>query len=147
MQILSSRLESDRRIIRHLLEAAQYWKDIYTLVEGQMASLHFLLSDPSTSLWLEGPYESGTEVKAEAAEALKSLRRYADAISADLVKETDFLIQRVTNLISIDESYRSRDVNSSIRRLSWITVCIHTTLHPYPFIYGYHQHYLLVKEG
>ncbi|KAF2183235.1 hypothetical protein K469DRAFT_216612 [Zopfia rhizophila CBS 207.26] len=37
------------------------------------------------------------------------------------MQETDLLIQRITNLISIDEDYRSRDTNASIRRLSWIT--------------------------
>jgi len=44
-------------------------------------------------------------------------------IRTELINETDILIQRVTNLISIDEGYRSREQNDSIRRLSWITVC------------------------
>jgi putative N-acetylmannosamine-6-phosphate epimerase len=43
-------------------------------------------------------------------------------ITTELMQETDALIQRVTNLISIDEGYRSRDQNESIRRLTWITV-------------------------
>ena len=38
------------------------------------------------------------------------------------MQETDSIVQRATNLITIDEGYRSRDQNASIRRLTWITV-------------------------
>ena len=43
-------------------------------------------------------------------------------ITKELQQETDTLIQRVTNLITIDEGYRSRDQNTSIWRLTWVTV-------------------------
>ena len=43
-------------------------------------------------------------------------------INKELQEETDTLIQRVTNLITIDEGYRSRDQNTSIWRLTWVTV-------------------------
>ncbi len=124
MQILSSRLESDRRIIRHLLEAAQYWKGVQTMMETEIELLQHLVSDPSMSQWWQGrrAFETRTEVQEEAKMAVMSLHSYVAVIRTDLVTETDFLIQRVTNLISIDESYRSRDANTSIRRLSWVTV-------------------------
>ena len=53
---------------------------------------------------------------------IATLTSYRDNVQTKLIHETDLLIQRITNLISIDEGYRSRDTNASIRRLSWITV-------------------------
>ena len=43
------------------------------------------------------------------------------------------LIQRVINLMSIDEGSRSRDQNQSIKRLTWITVRQAQYLEQYPF--------------
>jgi len=37
-------------------------------------------------------------------------------ITTELMEETDSLIQRVSDLITVDEGYRSRDQNESIRR-------------------------------
>lgn len=94
------------------------------MVETQLISLRRILGDPQTeSQWFQGAYLlNNTLVRDDASEAFDSLDRYAEAIGIELIQETDFLIQRITNLISINESYRSRDANASIRRLSWITV-------------------------
>lgn len=59
----------------------------------------------------------------EISEVLKELDDIGRTIEAQLVKETRKLIERTHNIISIDEAYRSRDQNESIKRLSWITVC------------------------
>lgn len=55
---------------------------------------------------------------------MQHLNWLREQINQRLVSETDLLIQRITNLISIDEGYRSRDQNESIKRLSWITVML-----------------------
>ena len=61
-------------------------------------------------------------IQAVAAGYLQRFRALDFRITSELQQETDTLIQRVTNLITIDEGYRSRDQNASIWRLTWITV-------------------------
>lgn len=45
---------------------------------------------------------------------MQKLKTVDSRIQTELMQETDGLIQHVTNLISIDEGYRSRDQNESI---------------------------------
>ncbi|KIE00709.1 hypothetical protein MAJ_03484, partial [Metarhizium majus ARSEF 297] len=45
---------------------------------------------------------------------MQKLKTVDSRIQTELMQETDGLIQHVTNLISIDEGYRSRDENESI---------------------------------
>ncbi|KAF2462332.1 ankyrin repeat-containing domain protein [Lineolata rhizophorae] len=120
VEILTIRLETDRSIISHLLGAAQLWKSFLDLLTCQSASVKSLLEDESIELWTEGASDP-TDLKGQVENAVASLDEYADKITHELIHETDALIQKITNLIAIDEAYRSRDNNASIRRLSWIT--------------------------
>lgn len=72
--------------------------------------------------WTEGR-DDLYQLQAVAAGYIQRLHAIDYRLTAELIQETDHLIQRVTNLISIDEGYRSRDQNQSIKRLTWITVC------------------------
>ena len=72
--------------------------------------------------WIEGR-DDFWEIHAICSGYLQRFKNIDFRICAELITETDTLIQRVTNLISIDEGYRSREQNDSIRRMSWITVC------------------------
>jgi hypothetical protein len=121
IEVLSVRLEHDRRIIRHLLGAAQLWRSLHELISFQIS-----LWEPIHDLKPDSPWiaESGNQqaLQWRFQQNFQSLVNYRDRINLGLVQETDSLIQRITNLITINEGYRSRDTNASIRRLSWITV-------------------------
>jgi hypothetical protein len=82
-----------------------------------------LLSKQQLASWSEGEAENGP-IQLEFFAQLKTLEDRKQQIDDGLLRATDTLIQRVTNLISIDEGYRSRDQNESIKRLSWVTVRI-----------------------
>ena len=69
--------------------------------------------------WLDG--SSDDDNIGRLRDALGKLNVLADDFQK-LEQSADVLIQRITNLISIDEGYRSRDQNASLSRLSWITV-------------------------
>jgi hypothetical protein len=45
-------------------------------------------------------------------------------INFELVNRTNALIQRASNIMSIDEAFKSRQLAASMKRLSWITVCM-----------------------
>lgn len=94
------------------------------MLKTQLHRLEFLenvyMGDPR---WTEGR-ENQFETLSAAAGYLQRFRAVDFRIQTELMQETDSLIQRVTNLISIDEGYRSRDQNESIRRLTWITVSL-----------------------
>ena len=120
---MEERLETDRTIIRNLLQAAQQWERFRKELLTQLRSLEVLENIHSDPRWTEGR-DDLFQLQAVSAGFLQRLRAVEYRITTDLIQETDSLIQRVTNLISIDEGYRSRDQNQSIRRLTWITVCL-----------------------
>jgi hypothetical protein len=129
-EVLQERLETDRNIVRNLVSAAQRWEEFRRVLQTQLVSLEPLENVHVDSRWIEGR-DDYWEVMAVCRGYLQQFKNIDFRICTDLIKETDNLIQRVTNLISIDEGYRSREQNDSIRRLSWITVCtLQATLLP-----------------
>ena len=120
-EVLEERLETDRSIIRNLLLAAQHWETFRRLLKSQQGSLTMLENIYLDPRWTDGR-DDLYQLQAVAAAYLQRFQAVDYRISTDLIVETDHLIQRVTNLISIDEGYRSRDQNQSIKRLTWITV-------------------------
>ena len=124
VEILEERLETDRSIIRSLLLAAQHWEEFRKVLQTQMSRLEFLENVHGDPRWTEGR-DDYYELLAIASGYLQRFRAIDYRITSELMQETDSIVQRVTNLITIDEGYRSRDQNASIRRLTWITVgCI-----------------------
>ena len=119
--MLEERLESDRAIVRNLLLAAQQWEAYRRVLKVQHDSLGLLENIQFDPRWTEGR-DDLFQLQAVAAGYVQRFRTIDYRIATDLIQETDHLIQRVTNLISIDEGYRSRDQNQSIKRLTWITV-------------------------
>jgi hypothetical protein len=87
----------------------------------QIRSLEFLDNIHSDPCWIEGRDDYFT-IQVVAAGYSQRFKALDYRIASELQQETDTLIQRVTNLITIDEGYRSRDQNASIWRLTWITV-------------------------
>ena len=118
--MLEERLETDRSIIRNLLLAAQHWEQFRRVLQAQVQSLDFVEDIYLDPRWTEGR-DDLFQLQAVTAGYMQRLKSIDYRISTDLIQETDILIQRITNLISIDEGYRSRDQNQSIRRLTWIT--------------------------
>ena len=86
-----------------------------------MSRLEFLENVHGDPRWTEGR-DDYYELLATASGYLQRFRAVDYRITSELMQETDSIVQRVTNLITIDEGYRSRDQNASIRRLTWITV-------------------------
>ena len=121
VEILEERLETDRSIIRSLLLAAQHWEEFRKVLQTQMSRLEFLENVHGDPRWTEGR-DDYYELLATASGYLQRFRAIDYRITSELMQETDSIVQRVTNLITIDEGYRSRDQNASIRRLTWITV-------------------------
>ncbi|KAL9614083.1 MAG: hypothetical protein Q9167_001437 [Letrouitia subvulpina] len=120
VEVLEERLETDRSIVRNLLMAAQHWEEFRKILQNQLHRLEFLENVHGDPRWTEGR-ENYYELIAIATGYLQKFRAIDYRISTELMQETDSLVQRVTNLITIDEGYRSRDQNESIRRLTWIT--------------------------
>ena len=121
VEILEERLETDRSVIRNLLMAAQQWEMFRKSLLIQNQRLEFLENVQGDPRWIEG-HENDLTLTAVTSGYVKKFRAIDYRITTELMQETDTLIQRVSNLITIDEGYRSRDQNESIRRLSWITV-------------------------
>lgn len=120
MEVLEERLETDRSIVRTLVLAAQHWEEFRLVLKTQLQRIAFLRDVYGDPRWAEDRINN-FETMAIANGYVQRFERIDFRISAELLQETDALIQRVTNLISIDEGYRSRDQNDSIRRLTWIT--------------------------
>lgn len=120
MEVLEERLETDRSIVRTLVLAAQHWEEFRLVLKTQLQRIAFLRDVYGDPRWAEDRINN-FETMAIANGYVQRFERIDLRISAELLQETDALIQRVTNLISIDEGYRSRDQNDSIRRLTWIT--------------------------
>ncbi|KAL9047008.1 MAG: hypothetical protein Q9214_000305 [Letrouitia sp. 1 TL-2023] len=120
VEVLEERLETDRSIVRNLLMAAQHWEEFRKVLQNQLHRLEFLENVHGDPRWTEGR-ENYYELIAIATGYVQKFRAIDYRITTELMQETDSLIQRVTNLITIDEGYRSRDQNESIRRLTWIT--------------------------
>ena len=121
MEVLEERLETDRSIIRNLLIAAQHWEEFRRTLQVQLERIEFLENVHGDPRWTESR-DNYFELLAIASGYVQRFRAVDYRITTELMQETDNLIQRVTNLITIDEGYRSRDMNESIRRLTWITV-------------------------
>lgn len=120
MEVLEERLETDRSIVRTLVLAAQHWEEFRLALKTQLQRIAFLRDVYGDPRWAEDR-TNNFETMVIADGYVQRFERIDLRISAELLQETDALIQRVTNLISIDEGYRSRDQNDSIRRLTWIT--------------------------
>lgn len=118
--MLEERLETDRSIVRTLVLAAQHWEEFRSVLKTQLQRIAFLRDVYGDPRWAEDRINN-FETMAIANGYVQRFERIELRISTELLQETDALIQRVTNLISIDEGYRSRDQNDSIRRLTWIT--------------------------
>lgn len=118
--MLEERLETDRSIVRTLILAAQHWEEFRSVLKTQLQRIAFLRDVYGDPRWAEDRINN-FETIAIANGYVQRFERIDFRISTELLQETDALIQRVTNLISIDEGYRSRDQNDSIRRLTWIT--------------------------
>lgn len=118
--MLEERLETDRSIVRTLVLAAQHWEEFRSVLKTQLQRIAFLRDVYGDPRWADDRSDN-FETMAIANGFVQRFERIDLRISAELLQETDALIQRVTNLISIDEGYRSRDQNDSIRRLTWIT--------------------------
>lgn len=118
--MLEERLETDRSIVRTLILAAQHWEEFRSVLKTQLQRIAFLRDVYGDPRWAEDRINN-FETMAIANGYVQRFERIELRISTELLQETDALIQRVTNLISIDEGYRSRDQNDSIRRLTWIT--------------------------
>lgn len=121
-EVLQERLETDRNIVRNLVSAAQRWEEFRRVLQNQLVSLEPLENIHADPRWTEGR-DDYWEIMAVCNGYRQQFKNIDFRICTELIKETNSLIQRVTNLISIDEGYRSREQNDSIRRLSWITVC------------------------
>ena len=102
--------------------AAQHWEEFRKVLQAQLSRLEFLENVHGDPRWTEG-HDNYYELLAIASGYLQRFRAIDYRITSELMQETDSTVQRVTNLITIDEGYRSRDQNASIRRLTWITVC------------------------
>jgi glutaredoxin 2 len=120
VEVLEERLETDRSIVRTLVLAAQHWEEFRLVLKTQVQRIAFLRDVYGDPRWVEDRINN-FETMAIANGYVQRFERIDFRISTELLQETDALIQRVTNLISIDEGYRSRDQNDSIRRLTWIT--------------------------
>ena len=120
VEVLEEHLGTDRKVIRNLLVAAQHWEEFRKVLKVQLERVDFLETVHNDPRWTEGR-ENHFETMALARTYIQRLKSVDFRIATELMQETDGLIQRVTNLISIDEGYRSRDQNESIRRLTWIT--------------------------
>lgn len=120
MEVLEERLETDRSIVRTLVLAAQHWEEFRLALKTQLQRIAFLRDVYGDPRWAEDR-TNNFETMVIANGYVQRFERIDLRISTELLQETDALIQRVTNLISIDEGYRSRDQNDSIRRLTWIT--------------------------
>lgn len=121
MEVLEERLGTDRSIVRTLIIAAQHWEEYRKVLKTQLLRVDFLRKVYGDPRWAEDR-EAQYETMATADNLVQRFENIDFRITTELMQETDALIQRVTNLISIDEGYRSRDQNESIRRLTWITV-------------------------
>jgi hypothetical protein len=101
--------------------AARVWQYLRVMFKDQWRVLCFLQDLQSHPTWMaDSPGLHGIQTIANS--LLVELAAVGEQIDHDLVNDTNVLIHQITNLISIDEGYRSRDQNSSVRRLSWITV-------------------------
>jgi len=121
VEVLEERLETDRSIVRNLLIAAQHWEEFRKTLQAQLERIKFLENVHSDPRWTEGR-DNYYQLLAVSSGYVQKFRGIDYRITTELMQETHSLIQRVTNLITIDEGYRSRDQNESIRRLTWITV-------------------------
>lgn len=61
------------------------------------------------------------EWKASLEEDVKAMAEYESSGIENLKKTTEGLVAMLSQIISIDEAHKSRDLGSSMRRLSWIT--------------------------
>jgi hypothetical protein len=105
--------------------AAQHWEEFRKVLNTQLQRLEFLNNVHNDPRWTEGrEVEYYYATVGAASGYLQKPKAVYYRIQTELIQETDSLLQRVTNLISIDEGYRSRDQNESIRRLTWITVSV-----------------------
>ena len=120
MEVLEDRLASDRSVIKNLVIAAQHWEEFRKVLKVQLSRIEFLGNIHEDARWSEGRGNFYATL-ALASSYLPRFQAVDFRIQSELMAETDALIQRITNLISIDEGYRSRDQNESIRRLTWIT--------------------------
>jgi Mg2+ and Co2+ transporter CorA len=103
-----------------LLGAAQLWRTLTQLVQFQSQIMKPFLTLQPKSHWLDGVQDPSSTIEL-LTDALQRLNLRVESFH-QLEQNADVLIQRITNLISIDEGYRSRDQNASLNRLSWITV-------------------------
>lgn len=101
--------------------AAQHWEEFRKVLQTQLQRLEFFKDVHGDPRWTEG-HENHFALLAVASGYLQRFRAIDYRITIELMQETETLVQRVSNLITIDEGYRSRDQNESIRRLTWITV-------------------------
>ncbi|KAI5804826.1 hypothetical protein DFH27DRAFT_645136 [Peziza echinospora] len=99
-------IELDKGFLRRLIKASRAWESLKAIHINQTKAVKNL-----KDVWPEGLLGADHE--------LKEIDQ--KGITIDVVAETRELIQRSNIIISIDEAYRSREQNESMKRLSWIT--------------------------
>ncbi|GAB0134552.1 hypothetical protein EsDP_00002917 [Epichloe bromicola] len=110
VKVLEERLSTDRSVVRSLVVAVQHWEELRKVLNTELQHLGFLGNVFSDPRWPEDR-ENQFETLALASAYLQKLKAVDFRIQTELIQEIDGLIQRVTNLISIDEGYRYRDQN------------------------------------
>ncbi|KAI5782355.1 cora-like Mg2+ transporter protein-domain-containing protein [Peziza echinospora] len=93
----------EQNILRKLFKAARAWEFFKEIHVRQMEDIRPISKEP----WAQSFMEE---------------MRVIESDISRLVNETTRLIERTHIVISIDEAYRSREQNASMKRLSWITL-------------------------
>ncbi|KAG0633111.1 hypothetical protein HOY80DRAFT_660734 [Tuber brumale] len=121
-EILEESTVNDRQIIRRLARNAQQWERLRSLHRDHLRGLSGLETLSTEERWFAGSDDEGrTTIFSNILEAVKNLEDVGEGIEY-LIRETNSLIQTTSNLITIEEGYRSRDQGESIRRITWVTV-------------------------
>ncbi|KAL0631724.1 hypothetical protein Q9L58_009399, partial [Maublancomyces gigas] len=116
--------EIDRKLVRGLYKYAQTWEELRRVHTQQLDALQVIMEDGANGIWFstnQVEVVDRDEGFAKISAFLRSFSMIEKKIKKELVEETSELISRTHSIISIDEAYRSRDQNESIKRLSWIT--------------------------
>ena len=85
--------------------AAQHWEEFRRVLQTQLQRLEFFENVHGDPRWTEG-HTNYYELLAVASGYLQRFRAVDHRITTELMQETNTLIQKVSNLITIDEGYR-----------------------------------------
>ncbi|KAH8149790.1 uncharacterized protein LAJ45_05942 [Morchella importuna] len=120
----------DRKLVRKMVKYAKTFEQLHRVYQQQSEALHDMISNfseneicPPTLTEQQHPQQPRKKLKQikDMEKILFKFDKIGKTIEDQLLRETRDLIERTHNIISIDEAYRSRDMNESVKRLSWIT--------------------------